>query len=360
MGADASGGRREVFPFFIVGSQRSGTTLLRLILNAHSVIAIPEEGTFWMPILRMHARHPERLIPQKKVERYCAYIRKNTQFRLWGLDPDPVIRDLTVREEGATLHDLMAAFYDAYARQEGKRQWGEKSSSFFRKIRAVSRVFPDARYIHIIRDGRDVYLSWKKLVPSRKNIAVAALEWKFKVKKIERSFRGLPDASCMTVRYEDLVSRPEETAREICAFLQVDFEPGMIDFWKESKRYIGAHHSDLIFQPISTGSVGKWEKGLSAFQKSAYEKLAGDVLGQYGYPCDYAKSSLGVGGAFRLGSSILFGLPARAFQVFWTALRLWLAAKMGVKTTAAGKGDAPAAGKGPPSPQSSPRRGEEG
>ena len=72
-------------PFFIIGAQRSGTTLLRLMLNTHSQVAIPEEGTFWMPLLREHKRPENLYISKQSLSNYVTYIQKNAQFHLWNL-----------------------------------------------------------------------------------------------------------------------------------------------------------------------------------------------------------------------------------------------------------------------------------
>jgi len=312
-------------------------------LNAHSIIAIPEEGTFWMPILRLHSSHPDRAIPRKKLQRYFEYIRKNAQFRLWGMDPELLIRRIEGSSEPISLHDLMSIFYGEYAVYEGKKIWGEKSSVFFRKISAISNIFPQAKFIHIVRDGRDVHLSWRKLVSNRGNICVAALEWNHKVWKIEKAFSQLPEDRRLTIRYEDLVSSPDAAIPKICRFLGVDFEEVMLSFWKQSNRYIGSHHSELIFQPITTASIGKWEKKLDPFEMKAYEYLAAKSLSRHQYKLLYPEKQFGAWDTSRIWLFLMIGLPRRMLQVCSVAIRLWIAAKLGMPTKAAGSGDVPSA-----------------
>ena len=85
-------------PFFIIGAQRSGTTLLRLILNAHSKIAIPEEGTFWMPLIRELRGHFGENIPATRLQGYLRYIRINDQFKVWEMNDDDIFEELGATE----------------------------------------------------------------------------------------------------------------------------------------------------------------------------------------------------------------------------------------------------------------------
>jgi hypothetical protein len=330
-------------PVFIVGSQRSGTTLLRLLLNAHSRVAIPEEGTFWMPLIRSHWRHPTRSISRQKVMTYLRYITKNPQFELWGMNPTVVIRRISNIAQDISLCELMAEFYNEYARREGKEIWGEKSPSFFRKIIEIQRIFPEAKFIHIVRDGRDVYLSWKNNRPGRSNIPVAALEWKHKVEKIENSFKNLDQKQHLTIRYEDLVNSKTEVLKKVCSFLNISFEETMLDFWKRSNHYIGSHHSELIFKPISKRSLYKWEKMFSTFQSKAFELLAGGALKRHNYKLVLQHEGLGIIDRFKISLLLIQGLPLRAGNVFVTSIRLWVSAHLGTKTNAAGGGQIPSA-----------------
>lgn len=240
-----------------------------------------------------------------------------------------------------TLRELMEAFYSAYAAREGKQLWGEKSSVFFRKIKELNDIFPEVKFIHIVRDGRDVFLSWRKLLPKRRNVCVSALEWRHKVGRIETSFEVLNPERHLTIRYEDLVTAPDVVLERLCAFLGVDPEAAMEEFWKKSDRYIGSHHSDLIFQPISPTSIGKWKKQMKNFETRAYEAIAGPALQRYGYDITCQRRELSVYEQMKMVFYLAAGLPARALEVAGTALRLWLAAKLGLETKAAGSGDMP-------------------
>ncbi len=321
-------------PFFITGSQRSGTTLLRLILNAHSRVAIPEEGTFWMPLLRAHRHDYERPLKQAVLDRYLAYIAKNDQFRTWDLPMDRVTEDLGSRER-VTLADFMEAFYVAYARLQRKPYWGDKTPSFFRKIDQLARIFPNARFIHVIRDGRDVFLSMRRLEPSRKNVAVAALEWKYKLERARKSLLSLPEGRTLEIRFEDVLHRPEETLAEICRFVGIHYERSMLDFYQTSRRYIGEHHSALIFKPLSTEAAERWKSRMVPRENKTFEALAGGSLRQCGYQTR-GNGKLAVREFLTAIRLLCTGLPLRSFQVVITALSLQLALLLRLQTGAAG------------------------
>jgi len=320
-------------PFFIVGAQRSGTTLVRLILNTHSKIAIPEEGTFWMPLLREQRGHFTESIQSARLGGYLRYIKNNRQFKVWQMQDDAFFDELQTTKN-MTLAELITRFYQHYALCHNKIYWGDKTPSFFRMVPDLKTLFPNAKFIHIVRDGRDVYLSLRNREKGRKNIAVAAYEWSYKIQKVRDQFRSLPDDRHFEVRYESLVSDPESSARKICKFLCLEFEPEMLDFWKDSEKFIGDHHSDLIFQPVSKKSTGKWKTGLSSNEVMQFEYFASKWLAEFDYEIQNDKFTLAQIIAARL--KLLIGMPVRVFQVIYTAIGLKFSARWGKATSLSG------------------------
>ncbi|WP_022661406.1 sulfotransferase family protein [Paucidesulfovibrio longus] len=321
--------------FFLIGAQRSGTTLLRLMLNAHPELAVPEEGTFWMPLLRSHGNRPEAVLQGRELANLLDYVRANSQFRLWGLD-DAEARAQALAEPNLTPARLMEIFYAAYARSRGKTRAGDKTPSFFRMVPALATLFPQARFIHILRDGRDIHLSLKSMGVSS-GLAVDALEWTHKVTRARRDLAALPPERVCELRYEDLLAAPEERLRAICALLELPFDPAMLDFWKTSGKYIGSHHSERIFQPIAPDNVRKWERRMAPADIRAFQAVAGRTLAELGYDPGPPPGPLD---RLRAGLALSWGVPARLSRVASTALRLGLASRLGLATDAAGKGEA--------------------
>ncbi len=267
------------FPVFIVGAQRSGTTLLRMLLNAHSKIAIPEEARFLMPMLEQ--RYLDGGFHGEDYSKLVSFLRASEEFRLWNYDSAPFFADLEARS-GIGLAELMDRLYGSFARAEGKRYWGDKSL-FFRRIDILARMFPQGSFIHIVRDGRDVFDSWRKMDASKDCAPAAALDWRLKLNLIERAFARLPADRSLTIRFEDLLADAEAVARSACDFLGVNYEEDMLDFHKKSRRYVGDHHSQLIFKPIESGNQSKWRNNLGHAEKVAFDLIAGRQLDRYGY-----------------------------------------------------------------------------
>ena len=324
-------------PVFIIGAQRSGTTLLRLMMNAHSEIAIPEEGTFWMPLLRKFKGRLKEKINKHDLEKYFKYIQSNTQFNLWGIEPDKVFDN--IRKKGiCSLPELMAALYEYYAATAKKKYWGDKTPSFFRMIQVLSRLFPDARFIHMIRDGRDIYLSWRKMDSTKSNICVTALEWVYKVRKAHKELKQLDSKRVMEIRYEDFVENSEKELKKICGFIGLQYESNMLNYWQTSEQFIGNHHSSLIFKPVSSSSVNKWQKELTENEIMEFELIAGRLLSSMNYSLAQTnKQNIKLMVIVLL--KLLYGLPLRAFQVLYTVFILNISSKLGWATDAAGKGD---------------------
>jgi hypothetical protein len=285
------------FPVFIVGAQRSGTTLLRMVLNAHSEIAIPEEARFLMPLLEQ--RHLEAGFHGEEYTKLVSFLRASEEYRLWNYDSGPFLADLDARSD-IGLTELMGGLYGSFVQSEGKRYWGDKSL-FFRRIDILARMFPQGSFIHIVRDGRDVFDSWRKMDASKDCAPAAALDWRLKLNLIERAFARLPADRALTIRFEDLLANAEQVARTACDFLGVDYEEGMLEFHTKSRRYVGDHHSQLIFKPIEAGNQSKWRNNLSHVEKVAFDLVAGRQLERYGYGRSSDACSLADGASVLLG-----------------------------------------------------------
>jgi hypothetical protein len=266
-------------PIFIVGVQRSGTTLLRMLLNAHSQVAIPEEARFLMPLLTY--ANIKRGLDRSAILRLHAYLSTSREFDLWSYDRESFLADLA-RRDRLGLAEFVHLLYGSYARAQNKAYWGDKSL-FFRRIGVLHRILPSATFIHLVRDGRDVFDSWRRFDPIRGNAPTAALDWRLKIGLIESTFARLPPEQLLTVRYEDLLQDPGQVMRSVCTFLGIEFEPSMLEFHRHSNQYIGEHHSKLIFKPIDASNQAKWRLSLSPDEKRTFDLIAGSTLAHHGY-----------------------------------------------------------------------------
>lgn len=330
------------FPFFIVGAQRSGTTLLRMILNAHSRIAVPEEARFLMPLLTR--RHLQGGLDSAALGRLADYLAASKEYANWNYASAAFLEAIRVQGH-LDLAEFVRMLYTSYAASEGKPYWGDKSL-FFQRIGLLHRLFPQAAFIHIVRDGRDVFDSWRKMDAAKNCAPAGALDWRLKLGLIERAFRRLPAELTMTVRYEDLLAEPRAAAEQVCRFLGVEFEPGMLRFHEASGQYVGGHHSQLIFKPIETTNGAKWPRNLSRREMLAFDLIAGPWLERFGYGRSGQTCTLLDRAA--LGAELLRGASARALGMAADALERRRALREGRATETIKVGERPAQRRGRP------------
>jgi hypothetical protein len=304
--------------FFVIGTQRSGTTLLRLILNAHSQIIVPRESTFLMPLLKR--KYMQNFITGKTLKKYHDYVLSRPEFKSTYVDGnyEEIFLQLS-QSKKITLRDLIDGLFSGYCRKEGKCIWGNKTPSFFRKIDILLHLFPNAKFIHIVRDGRDVFDSWRKMNPDNppvNNVAYIALDWSYKLFKIEKSFKRIPVNNKITIRYEDLLNSPEKSVKSICSFLGVNYEASMLDFYKSSHKYTIPNHSELIFKPLDKGNLYKWRKCLTPREVKIFNLLAGYYLKRYNYTVE--RNTLTLSDNIFMIRKLLVGLPQRLIQIIRT------------------------------------------
>lgn len=227
------------------------------------------------------------------------------------------------------LAEVIDTMFSSYARGEGKSVWGDKSL-FFGSVQLLHKLFPGARFIHIVRDGRDVFDSWRKMDASKSHPTVMALDWRYKLRSIERSLARLPAAKSITLRYEDLIAGSETVVRSLCEFLHIVFEPSMLEFHKTSGKYIGQHHSKLIFGAIDPSNTSKWRKRLTKDEIKLYELMAGNDLKRHGYELSSPPTTLRQ--LALTAADLTVGLPQRAWQVMSARLTYRRALKHGEAT----------------------------
>lgn len=269
---------------FVVGVGRSGTTLLRLMLDAHPQLAIGPETQF-VPDVLQSANPVDTIIGA----------------RTWGdFDLDPT--EFAHRARGEDLAGVLRAFYSLYAESQGKPRWGEKTPGYVKNMDSIAAVLPEARFIHLIRDGRDVALSRRaRGMGADKPMARTANLWRRRIDGARAQARGLGDRY-LELRYEDLVADPEPHLRRICEFIDLEFDEAMLrhdqgaearlaelgDLDAEGGRQArdaderAAAHARAKGAP-TTARTGAWRTEMSAEDEREFEGAAGDLLRDLGY-----------------------------------------------------------------------------
>ena len=283
---------------FVVGATRSGTTLLRLMLDAHPEIAIPSE-THFIPEL-ISAREKHGASREQMLELL-------TSHRRWG---DFTIEPGELAERWAQIEPLsgpeaVRAFFHLYADKQDKHgaRWGDKTPGYVKSMREIQGYLPEARFIHLIRDGRDVALSVLKQSWGPQSIEAAAEKWRSRVN------RGRSQAPYLgyyiEVKFEDLVLETERELRRICEFIEVPFDENMLGYHltaeqrlQEKARALPRVHGEAqsaekrlashakTFEPPNPEMIGTWRQRMSPADRAAYEALAGDLLAELGYDAE--------------------------------------------------------------------------
>jgi Sulfotransferase family len=265
-------------PVLVLGVSRSGTTLLKEMLDSHSALAIPTESYFIPALLDRHGR---RFV----VDAFLDDVGRLSRIREWGVTPELVWAQLP---HNPTVEEAIRAVYRAYADLRGKPRYGDKTPIYMQRLDALERVFPDAQYVHLIRDGRDAGLSFlgmrrrARFNPARaRGIAAFASQWRLEIEGARDLGRRLGPERYLELRYEDLVAEPEEHLRRICDFLGLEFEPGMLAYHERVDATSLQDHPRLAQPPQS--DVRNWRREMSPADMEVFEAVAGDLLAELGY-----------------------------------------------------------------------------
>jgi hypothetical protein len=266
-------------PLIVLGVSRSGTTLLRVILDRSPGLAIPDES-FFVPLLAR--RHPKAI----DAESFLDDLARIPAIRDWGL----VAADVAPRvRSGMPTGCALAAVFETYAAKAGKPRWGDKTPMYMRHLPLLARLFPDAQYVHLIRDGRDAALSFLQMPEGTftrtwahpTTPAQFACLWRKEVTDARALGRRLGASRYHEVRYEDLVASPEDVVREICAFASIPFESAMLDY-ASAVDVSGKPHQQRLLTPPTSG-VRSWREDMQAADVDAIEAVAGNLLAELGY-----------------------------------------------------------------------------
>ncbi len=278
-------------PFFIIGAARSGNTLLRALLVGHSAIAIPPESY----VLGSIARKWDRLNFldwEDLVKTVIGEFESHPEFHTWQTELWPVYEQLLqLDKEQRSLAIILDTIYRHYATTQspGATVWGDKTPLNTERIFLIDRVFPGARYIHMLRDGRDAVSSAVKAKMFGGSVEAACEQWLMRVRNARELGDKIGSPRYMELRYEDLAFDPQSAVQWICTFLGVEFEKQMMDNSETFKKMgdtTALDHHAAVGLPVNTGSIGKWKERLTPRQIELMKPLLRDELKSTGYNTD--------------------------------------------------------------------------
>jgi sulfotransferase family protein len=282
----------ETYPMPVVfGSGRCGSTLLRLMLDSHPQMAVPPETAFLPGVNQRRAElGPDSL---------CDLLADFPTWPDFHLDPAELRRQLRALAPFSATAGIRC-FYRLYAQRHGKTRWGDKTPVYGHHLPAIQALLPEARFIHLVRDGRDVALSLRSVwfAPGQ-DAATLARYWRDCIEGARAG--GRQCRHFLEIRYEDLLRDPVTVLRQVCAFIELPFSPAMLEYPIRAAARLAevqdqrlpdgrviSREQRLAQHPLLTHAprldrAGHWPQDMSAPDVALFDEIAGDLLEELGY-----------------------------------------------------------------------------
>lgn len=279
---------------FIVGVTRSGTTLLRMMLDAHPHLAIPPETHFIPDVVKACQ------VASNPTDCFTDTIISHQRWEDFHID-DEVFRFIVASVVPFDLGEALRAFYGLYAARFGKPRWSDKTPAYVYHMCLIQNLLPEARFIHLIRDGRDAALSIKDLSFGPNSIAEAAELWVERVRSARSQVEEL--RYYLEIRYEDLVLESEATLKRVCNFIDLPWDAAMLSYHVRSAQRLSELNRDLrgptgetivsaqerlaihalVTKPPQVNRVERWRAEMASSDRKCYESIAAPILRDLGY-----------------------------------------------------------------------------
>lgn len=276
-------------PLLIIGTQRSGSNLLRLMLNQLPEIEAPHPPhilTVFTPLLPLYGDLNKEGNFGQLAKDVVAYVNANP-VAWFGLTytADAVLAQC----RGNTLADLFRAVYEIKAAAKGARYWCCKSMSNINYLDQTSAIGMEPFYIHLLRDGRDVAASFKNSIVGEKHIYFIAQQWK-KDQQICAALAGKTPANRFKIiRYEEFISNPKQALVPALQMLGIEWTDDVLKFYLSDEAKRTAAAGDMwknVVKPVDSGNMRHYSEKLTADEIAIFESVAGDMLDYYGYSRD--------------------------------------------------------------------------
>ncbi len=286
---------KEIPFFFIIGRPRSGTTLLRLLIEAHPNVVIPPESPV---ILSLYKKYDQKKVWQKEdMLELLEDLYSQQYFEAWLIQKEELRERLLKLTGNKTFFEIIREVYLAYPSMFPKddiRLIGDKNPVYALYIRRMHKLYPDAKFIYISRDYRDNYLSLIRVNFEIPLVPLVVFRWKFAYQHFRKLWRKNPDQFYF-LRYEDLATNPEEEVKKVYDFLGLDFRQEVFDFYKKKDEMEKAYgHSEelmdihrSLLNPVNTSRINTWKKKMTDKQIRMADLVAGKTADECGYERKY-------------------------------------------------------------------------
>ncbi|MEQ8753396.1 MAG: sulfotransferase [Coleofasciculus sp. G1-WW12-02] len=284
---------KNIPPVFIVSSGRAGTTLLRGLLNGSNQIHIPPESDFITRVYPFY--HNKQHFSDEDYRQIIKLFINTSEDNGWEMTENYLLTCLH-EQSPQSFADINSTIYKAYLQKVGleTQQWGIKRPVLIAGIDRIINTFPEAKIVHVVRDGRDVSLSYKEIHQKGaikfgpKGVVTNALYWIDGLRRIEE----INDIDSYELRYEDLLTDPAAELKKICAFLGIDYEKFVTDQSNliTSKNTVLKTQEKLFIRKISEikpTNTKKYLAKMSKLNRFIYELIAEPYLRKYNYPIEF-------------------------------------------------------------------------
>ena len=262
---------------FILGVGRSGTTLLRTILNGHSKLYVTPEAHFVLPLLKYKKHY--NLATGFDKSRFAQDLMQAGSFTHWHMGSKDIDKAIS---DAVSATDAVARLYAYYAAEQGKQIAIDKTPSLTQHIGFILENYPKARFVHLIRDGRDVAIS-QYLAGWTKSVDEAAVDWSVRTKLAQKDGVKLGKKRFLEIRYEDLVTKPKTQVKALCSWLGVAYEPKMLeDTTSHAKQLLGSVYQPNLHNNLLNPIKPQNAKG-TVEQRCRVEQICSKQLQKLGY-----------------------------------------------------------------------------
>ena len=288
--------------FFIIGRPRSGTTLLRILFEAHPNVLIPPESPFIISLYKKYEKATSW--DEQTIKEFCEDLFKQRYFDKWLIDKEKLYRSLMEVKGRNTFQSIVMKVYSTYQSVFDKKEIfliGDKNPFYSLFIHRIHKLFPEAKIIHITRDYRDNYLSLIKVNFEVPIVPLVIYRWKFAYRRMQMLKKKCPEL-IYSLKYEDLASDPEKQFQAVCRFLGIDYDPSVMSFYEKksevekvytvSDELRQVHQS--LFNPISTVRMNLWQTDMKPRDIRIADLVAGRSAEKAGYIRKYPAFHLGL------------------------------------------------------------------
>lgn len=269
-------------PIFLVGCPRSGTTLLQQMLDAHPDVAIAPE-TFFIRNFWLQQEKYGDLAEDHHYHQLVEDIVSLPEFQEMALDPE--VYRAAAWQSSRSYPVLLRLLLEQFAHKRGVTIVGEKTPNHLLYISILQQFFPNARFVHIVRDPRAVVASWQTVPWTTGTLAGDAAVWR-RYMSTAREYPAALKPSLHSLHYEALIENPETTLKALCQFLQIQFEPAMLAFHLRPTHTVNAKREPWKInakKQLCPTSLKRWQSTLSDSMIAEIEAVVWPEMMHFGY-----------------------------------------------------------------------------